>query len=155
MRISLLLCCALAVGCTGMPTTTTDTSGVGTLADRLATADQALREARLLDAEIAYRQLSIEHPQLPDVWLRLGNIHVRQAQLDAAVHSYQQGLKRHPQDGRLWYNLALTRLRQSLDTLETASAVIAADAPHRASIQRFHHRLLQLAAPPPSNEGTP
>ncbi len=145
MRLSLTLSGLLLSACASL--TPQPGSESSSLAMRLDAADRALREARLLDAEIAYRALSHDHPNLPDVWLRLGNIHVRQNQLDAAVHSYQQGLQRAPQDGRLWHNLALVRVRQSLDTLETASSVLPADAEIQARIQQLHHRLLQLAEP--------
>lgn len=145
MRILMLLLASLCVACAGHPRVSPDVT-MG-LSDRLDAADLALREARLLDAEVAYRQLSKDHPALPDVWLRLGNIYVRQDQLDAAMHSYQRGLQRHAGDGRLWYNLALAQLRKSIDTLETASAVLPADSPFHARLQALHQRLLQLAAP--------
>ena len=146
MRTLIPLLACLCLACVHQPRMSRDAAGMR-LSDRLDQADLALREARLLDAEIAYRRLASDHPRLPEVWLRLGNIYVRQDQLDAAVHSYRQGLQRHPSDGRLWYNLALAQLRQSIDTLETASAVLAVDSPYHVRLQALHQRLLQLAAP--------
>lgn len=113
------------------------------LVDRLEKADLALREARLTDAELLYRQLTEDHPRLPEVWLRLGNIYVRQDQLEAAERIYTKGIRYQPQDARLWNNLALVQTRQAVQTLETSTQVLAPDDPHMARIQRFHESLIE------------
>lgn len=120
------------------------------LRQRLERADLALREARLVDAEILYRELATSHPRLPEVWLQLGNLYARQAQLEAAMRSYKDGLQYNRDDARLWHNLALVELRQSIRTLETASAVVAASDPQRARLERLHRALLQAGQPPDS-----
>ena len=112
------------------------------LRQALARADTALREARLVDAERHYRQLSEHHPRLPDIWLRLGNIYTRQGQFQAAMRAYRDGLQHRPEDGRLWHNLALVELKQAIHTLETGSQVIPADSPWRAHIEQLHGSLL-------------
>lgn len=116
------------------------------LRTQLAQADRALREARLVDAEYHYRQLSQQHPRLPEVWLRLGNIYTRQAQFEAAMRAYRDGLQHRPDDGRLWHNLALVELKQAIHTLETASQVIPADSPWRGHIEHLHGSLLHGGA---------
>ncbi len=113
----------------------------------LERADLAMREARLVDAEILYRELAGSHPRLPDVWLQLGNLYARQSQLEAAARTYKQGLGFNPDDGRLWHNLALIELRQSIATLETASELLAPTNPQRSRIQELHRALLLAGQP--------
>ena len=113
---------------------------------QLERADRALREARLVDAEILYRGLSDHHPRLPEVWLQLGNIYTRQGQFIAAMRAYRDGLKHTPEDGRLWHNLALVELKQAIHTLETASQVIPAESPWRGHIEHLHGSLLHGSA---------
>ena len=115
----------------------------------LERADLALREARLVDAEVLYRQLAISHPRLPDVWLQLGNIYARQAQLEAAMRSYKDGLEFNTRDGRLWHNLALIELRQSIHTLEIASELLPSDDPQRHQIEQLHRGLMSAGQPVP------
>lgn len=114
---------------------------------KLKQADRALREARLLDAEIFYRDLTQNHPTLPDVWLRLGNIYARQSQNAAAVRVYKEGLRYRRQDGRLWYNLAIVQLKQAVETLEAASRVLPVDGAYRPRIRILHRALLSANAP--------
>lgn len=109
---------------------------------KLERGDRALREARLTDAEIIYRELTAQHPTLPEVWLRLGNVYTRQAQLEAAIRVYEDGLRYDRDDGRIWYNLAVARLKQALQTLETSSSVLPEDSPYRERINRLHNSLL-------------
>lgn len=139
--VLLSLYLALA-GCAAAPR---QPSTQGDLRTRLERADQALREARLTDAEILYRELTLTHPQLPEVWLRLGNIYARQSQLEAAMRSYKDGMHYASADGRLWYNLALVELKQAIQTLETSSTVLPADSPYRARIQQLHDALLSVS----------
>lgn len=127
------------------------TSG-GDLRQRMERADLALREARLIDAEILYRDLTRTHPNLPDVWLRLGNIYVRQGQLEAADRAYRDGMRHAGDDGRLWFNLAVVQLRQAAETLELASEVLPTDSPSRAAIAQLHRDLLMLSARPAGAE---
>lgn len=117
---------------------------------RLERADAALREARLTDAEILYRELSVSHPDMPEIWLRLGNIYARQSQLEAAMRAYKDGMRHNRGDGRLWYNLAVVELKQSIQTLEASSEVLPPDSPYRTRIQQLHDALLSV-----SGSGTP
>lgn len=132
--------CAAIGGCAATPLA--PVPGKTDLRAQLDRADRALREARLLDAEILYRNLTREHPALPDVWLRLGNIYARQSQNLAAVRAYKEGLRYRPHDGRIWYNLAVVQLKQAVETLESASAVLPPDAAYLPRIRRLHRTML-------------
>ncbi len=112
------------------------------LRNKLERADLALREARLTDAEVLYRDVSISNPDIPEVWLRLGNIYVRQGQHDAAVRVYKEGLRYDQEDARLWYNLSVVQIKQAVETLENANNVLAQDNPYRTRIQDLHQKLL-------------
>lgn len=121
------------------PVTDTPPLPLGT---QLEKADRALREARLTDAEVLYRRLTKTHPELPDVWLRLGNVYTRQGQLIAAVRIYKEGLKHSHDDARLWYNLAVARVKQAVRTLEAASRTLPPDSHYRPRIRKLHDALL-------------
>lgn len=143
---ALLVACLVLLGaCAAQPRDRTDASEE-VLRVKIERANDALREARLIDAEVLYRQLSVSHPGLPEVWLQLGNIYTRQAQLQAASRAYRDGLKYAREDGRLWHNLALVELKQAMQTLETASEVLPQDSPYREDIGRFHQNLLSATS---------
>jgi tetratricopeptide (TPR) repeat protein len=118
------------------------------LDDQMRKADQAYREARLEDAEPLYRQITLDHPELKDVWFRLGNIYTRQNQLDAAVRAYERTLQLDKNEERAWYNLSLVRLKQALATLETASQTLPADSALRPRIMALHDSLLERSGVP-------
>ena len=139
-RYLLLISLLSAGGCASHPQA--DGQGEGALRVRLERADLALREARMIDAEVLYRELTETHPRLPEVWLQLGNIYTRQAQLEAAMRTYRGGLRYAQNDGRLWHNLALVELKQALLTLETANEVLPPDNVHAARIQQLHRSLI-------------
>ena len=147
-RLALILAASLglvfALAACAVAPRPTPATGKSQLQDKLERADQALRDARLTDAEILYRQLTESNPELPDVWLRLGNVYTRESQLQAAVRTYKQGLHYGRNDGRLWYNLALARLKQSVDALEASSEVLPADSPYRPRIRALHQALLNV-----------
>lgn len=135
-------------GCALTSSASPNPSHDGDLRRHLERADRAYREARLIDAEVLYRELSRTNPAVPDVWLRLGSIYVRQGQLEAADRAYRDGMRVHPQDGRLWFNLALVQLRQSAQTLEVSSEVLPADSPYREPITRLHRAVLDVSVQP-------
>ncbi len=142
LKILTIACIAATAACTTGSRIDPPRDDRSSLRSKLDRADLALREARLGDAESLYRDLSITHPRLPDVWLQLGNIYARQSQLEAATYSYKQGLRVTPEDGRLWHNLALLELRQSIRTLETASELLPRGSPQRPRIEDLHRALL-------------
>jgi tetratricopeptide (TPR) repeat protein len=125
------------------------------LDDQLRRADQAYREARLEDAEPIYRQVTLDHPDLKDVWFRLGNIYTRQNQLEAAVRAYERTIQLDPNEGRAWYNLSLVHLKQAVATLETASQSLPADSPLRPQIAALHDSLLERQGVQKQEEPSP
>lgn len=156
MRTGLVLITLACAGCSALPAAPPAGAGQPVqmrLVDRLERADLALKEARLADAEQHYRQLTEEHPRLPDVWLRLGNIYVRQNQLQAAERVYLQGLRYRPKDARLWNNLALVHTKQAVQTLEASSQVLDADSPYLPRIRKFHRALLEVGSPVSDEQG--
>lgn len=136
-----LLLMTLLAGCASTPPPQ-PAAAAAPVQTQLQKADRALREARLTDAEVLYRSLIQTHPELPEVWLRLGNVYTRQGQLDAAVRIYNEGLQHSRNDGRLWYNLAIARVKQAVQTLEASSAELPPDSPYRPRIQQLHDALL-------------
>lgn len=146
--VALAVASSIALGCAARPAGNSSHGGSPPLRTQLERADLALREARLADAEILFRALSVDHPRLPEVWLHLGNIYARQAQLEAASRCYRDGLRHNPEDGRLWHNLALIELRQSIHTLEIASGLLPDKSPHRVRIEALHRALLLAGQAP-------
>jgi tetratricopeptide (TPR) repeat protein len=139
MRPAWLMLTALLAGCAAEGTPRIDY----TLDEQMQRADQSYREARLEDAEVIYRQITQSHPELKEVWFRLGNIYTRENQLDAAVRAYERTLQLDSNDGRAWYNLSLVHVKQGLSTLETASQTLPADSPLRPRINALHDSLLE------------
>ena len=125
------------------------------LDEQLQRGDQAYREARLDDAEQIYRTVVQDHPDLKEVWFRLGNIYTREDQLDAAVRCYEKDLQLDPNDGRAWYNLSLVHMKQAVGTLELASRTLPAGSPYRDRIQELHDALLERTGVPKQEESPP
>ncbi|MEC4766142.1 tetratricopeptide repeat protein [Halomonas sp. CUBES01] len=119
----------------------------GQLREQLKKADEALKEARLMDAEILYREITSEHPDLPNVWLKLGNIYARQGRNEAAIRTYDEGLKYQRDDGRIWYNLAVIQMKEAIETLEDASRVLESDNAQLPRIELLHESLLNVSRP--------
>lgn len=120
--------------------------GLVSLQDR---ADQAYAEGRLLDAEQLYRQLLREMPQSAYAWLRLGNVQLRNSELEAAARSYRECLKFAQEDARCWNNLALTYVKMANLTLDQASQFIT-DPEQAARLDAFRRRVVDST----SNEVT-
>ncbi|XGA80318.1 hypothetical protein OR573_01285 [Halomonas sp. CH40] len=110
----------------------------------LKKAERALQEARLLDAEVIYRRLTETKPDLPDIWLRLGNIYARQGKNEAAIHTYSEGLNYQRNDGRLWYNLSVIQVKEAIKTLEDASHFLKGNDDQMARIRLLHNALLGI-----------
>ncbi|SDD69429.1 Tetratricopeptide repeat-containing protein [Aquimonas voraii] len=120
--------------------------GLVSLQDR---ADQAYAEGRLLDAEQLYRQLLREMPQSAYAWLRLGNVQLRNSELEAAARSYRECLKFMQDDARCWNNLALTYIKMANLTLDQAGQFIT-DSEQAARLDAFRRRVVDST----SNEVT-
>lgn len=108
-------------------------------------ADEAYLEGRLLDAEQLYRQLLREMPQSAYAWLRLGNVQVRNSELDAAARSYRECLKFAREDARCWNNLALVYVKMATLTLEQSGEFIS-DREQAARLESFRRRVVESTA---------
>ena len=139
LRHLALLLAVLLAGCAAQGAPRVDYS----MDEQMRRADQAYREARLEDAEVIYHQIVLDHPDLKDVWFRLGNIYTRENQLDAAVRAYERTLELDKNDGRAWYNLSLVHVKEALNTLEAASQTVPPDSPLRPRIVELHDSLLE------------
>lgn len=148
-KLTVLLLCLVVAACASTPQ---KPNGEQDLKAKLERGDRALREARLTDAEIVYRELTQAHPNLPEVWLRLGNVYMREAQIEAAIRVYQDGLRYDQEDGRIWYNLAIARIKQAAQTLESANNALPKDSPFRNAILQLHNRLLSRAVQGPDTQ---
>jgi tetratricopeptide (TPR) repeat protein len=146
-----LLLATLLAGCVSQGESKVDYS----MDEQLRKADLAYREARLEDAEPLYRQITLDHPELKDVWFRLGNIYTRQNQLDAAVRAYERTIQLDKNEDRAWYNLSLVRLKQAVATLEAASQTLPADSKLRPHIIALHDSLLERSGVPKQEEPSP
>jgi tetratricopeptide (TPR) repeat protein len=104
-------------------------------------ADAAYDEGRLLDAEQLYRRMLKATPTSGHAWLRLGNVHLRNDQLEAAVHAYRQCLRFATGDSRCWQNLSLTYVEMAVATLDQAGEK-AADGASKERMAAFKRRLI-------------
>ncbi len=95
--------------------------GAPSLIDLQRKADEAYDAGRLLDAEQMYRRLLKATPNSAYVWMRLGNVHLRNDQLDAAANAYRECLRFDNRDARCWQNLSLTYVEMAVATLDQAA----------------------------------
>lgn len=96
----------------------------------------------LSTAESKYRSILRIQPSYQEAWLKLGNIYVRNDQLDAAVVAYELCLERGLEDVRCWNNLALTRLKQAVDTLQKAKRNFTAQSDEFRDLNAFQDSLI-------------
>lgn len=115
------------------------------LVARVERADQAYTEGRLLDAEQLYRQVLRAHPRSTHALLRLGNIQLRNSELEAAALSYRECIKYAPEDARCWNNLALTHVKMAADTLEQSRQFVS-DPEQQAPLESFRRRIIESTA---------
>ena len=146
----LLLVAALA-GCASSASRPDDASGYAAtkvsddeagLFDLQREADKAYEEGRLLDAEQLYRRMLKVTPASGHAWLRLGNVQLRNDQLEAAVHAYRECLRFEMGQSRCWQNLALTYVEMAVATLDQADAK-ADDIVFKERMAAFKRRLIE------------
>jgi tetratricopeptide (TPR) repeat protein len=150
MAISLALS-----GCAGAPTRATgsgessrassefdDVGPASELSDLQLKADLAYGEGRLLDAEQLYRRMLKASPSNGHAWMRLGNVQLRNDQLEAAVYAYRQCLRFETGDSRCWQNLSLTYVEMAVATLDQADGK-ASDEQAKERMVAFKRRLIE------------
>lgn len=112
---------------------------------RVERADQAYLEGRLLDAEQLYRQVLRQHPRSTHALLRLGNIQLRNSELEAAALSYRECIKHAPEDARCWNNLALTHVKMAADALEQSQQFVR-NPDDLVPLEQFRRRIVESTA---------
>ena len=105
-------------------------------------ADAAYDEGRLLDAEQLYRRMLKASPSSAYAWMRLGNVQLRNDQLEAAIHAYRQCIRFEIGDSRCWQNLSLTYVEMAVATLDQADEK-ASDEDARLRMAAFKRRLIE------------
>lgn len=115
------------------------TSGLFDLQRR---ADLAYDEGRLLDAEQLYRRMLKSSPSSGHAWMRLGNVQLRNDQLEAAVYAYRQCLRFATGEARCWQNLSLTYVEMAVATLDQADGKTR-DEQGKERMAAFKRRLIE------------
>lgn len=110
------------------------------LENKMLEANNAYNEGRLVNAERLYLNIVAEHRSLTDAWFKLGNIYYRSGRYKAAINAYETVLKYDPEFQRAWYNMALTRISQSVETLDLALANLPVDSPLSLRAQNLKQR---------------
>ncbi len=105
-------------------------------------ADEAYEQGRLLDAEQLYRRMLAASPASGYAWMRLGNVQLRNDQLEAAIHAYRQCLRFETGESRCWQNLSLTYVEMAVATLDQADGKIS-DEPAKVRMAAFKRRLIE------------
>jgi len=119
-----------------------DASPATGLFDLQRQADTAYDEGRLLDAEQLYRRMLKASPSSAYAWMRLGNVELRNDQLEAAIHAYRQCLRFQSGESRCWQNLSLTYVEMAVATLDQAAGK-ATDEEARQRMATFKQRLVE------------
>lgn len=105
-------------------------------------ADAAYEEGRLLDAEQLYRRMLKESPSSGYAWMRLGNVQLRNDQLEAAIYAYRQCLRFETGESRCWQNLSLTYVEMAVATLSQAEGKTS-DEQAKERMAAFKQRLIE------------
>jgi tetratricopeptide (TPR) repeat protein len=86
----------------------------------IAQLEQKAREAYQNEdwetSEEAYKNLTLQTPDMVEPWFRLGNIYAQTNRLDAAVTAYREALTLDPENTKVWHNLGVIQLRQAANT---------------------------------------
>jgi len=86
----------------------------------IAQLEQKAREAYQNEdweiSEEAYKDLTLQAPDMVEPWFRLGNIYAQTNRLDAAVAAYREALALDPENTKVWHNLGVIQLRQAANT---------------------------------------
>lgn len=105
-------------------------------------ADEAYEQGRLLDAEQLYRRMLTASPASGYAWMRLGNVQLRNDQLEAAIHAYRQCLRFETGESRCWQNLSLTYVEMAVATLDQADGKTS-DEQAKERMAAFKRRLIE------------
>lgn len=144
-----LILVALLTSCTTMPVNDTekvisaDSIGYSSfeLENKLAKANEAYDEGRLVDAEKLYLNIVFKHRNLSDAWFKLGNIYYRSGRYKAAVNAYETVLKIDNHYDKAWYNLGLSRLSQSIEVIDNGLQKMSPSSPYYLKMLSLRNNL--------------
>lgn len=100
----------------------------------------------LSTAEAKYRRILAEQPSYYEAWLKLGNIYVRNDQLEAAVLAYSTCVDNAREDARCWNNLALARVKQAVEVLQEGKTAMETSSTGYRQLEEFQYRIIDLLA---------
>lgn len=100
----------------------------------------------LSTAEAKYRRILAEQPSYYEAWLKLGNIYVRNDQLEAAVLAYSTCVDNAKEDARCWNNLALARVKQAVEVLQEGKTAMETSSTGYRQLEEFQYRIIDLLA---------
>lgn len=98
-----------------------------------------------LDNEISSLQkFTKDHPDVPDGWIRLGNVYFDSDRNPEAIDAYETALKLDPNNANVWTDLGVMYRRsgQPEKAIESFDRAIAADPKHEVS--RFNKGIVQM-----------
>lgn len=88
--------------------------------EQLASAYALYQAGDTRQAEVLYRQITQNHPELALAWFYLGNLTFRRGALDEAQQHYIEAAQRDPHHAETQYNLGMLNLRNAEKRLNTA-----------------------------------
>jgi Flp pilus assembly protein TadD len=123
-------------------------SGMGEYSDEVfqlsATADNAYRESRWIDAVRHYKKLTEQVPGDSYAWFRLGNTYAQQGAFDQAIHAYETSLENNGHQPKPWFNLSTAYLLNAQAAMQNAWQQLRPDDPARHMIEKRLRLLSEL-----------
>ncbi len=85
-----------------------------TLAEDEIIARTAYENKDYVQAERAYKRLTLDMPGDALSWYKLGNIYARKNNPGEAQKAYKEALLRDPNNAKIWHNLGVVQLRKAV-----------------------------------------
>ncbi len=76
-------------------------------------ADEAYAKGNYVEAERAYKRMTIDNPSEAYNWFKLANVYARTNRPKEAKDAYQESLIRKPENAKAWHNLGVIQLREA------------------------------------------
>ncbi|MCP3850584.1 MAG: tetratricopeptide repeat protein [Gammaproteobacteria bacterium] len=111
LRLILILCSVFIVGCQTMNESVRTSN---TLRQDQVIADKAYFEGDYIEAERAYKRMTIDNPSESYNWFKLGNIYAKTNRPEKAKEAYKETLVKDPENAKAWHNLGVIQLRQAV-----------------------------------------
>jgi tetratricopeptide (TPR) repeat protein len=107
-------------------------------------AEALYRSGRLKEAAGAFEELTRTYPTDARSWLKYGNTLTKLSSYDEAANAYQRATALDASQGSAPLNLALVRLFQAQQSLDVATARLAADSPEHAQADALQRQIRAL-----------